>query len=77
MNEAQLDLFPSLLLVSNLRSGRIDYCNKDALEFVGSSREDVVGNNVSNIISRASLIFFLKAMLGHLCSQRVDFQNFK
>ena len=58
MNEELLDLFPSLLLVSDLRSGSIDYCNKDALEFLGSSREDMAGSNVSSIISRASLIFF-------------------
>lgn len=58
MNEELLDLFPSLLLVSDLRSGSIDYCNKDALKFLGSSREDMAGSNVSSIISRASLIFF-------------------
>ncbi len=58
MKDDKLDLFPSLLLVSDLGSGNINFCNKDALDLLGYSREGVTDSNVSNIISRASLIFF-------------------
>ena len=58
MNKAHLDLFPSVLLVSNLRTGAIDYCNKGAVALLGNTSVDMIGSNISTIVSRASLIFF-------------------
>lgn len=58
LSKYALDFFPSLLIVSNLKSGQIEYCNQDTLTLINSGSSDLVGSNISTIFSRASLILF-------------------
>ena len=58
MRKPTLDSFPSILIITDMQTNRLEYCNKYAMEVLGIDSNKTTEYSLFDIISKASSIFF-------------------
>lgn len=68
MRKTTLDSFPCILIITDLQTNRLEYCNKYAMEVLGIDSNKTTEYSLFNIISKASSIFFESYILPSIVS---------
>lgn len=58
MIKPTLDSFPCILIITDMQTNKVEYCNKYAKEFLGIDSNKTTEYSLFDIISKASSIFF-------------------
>ena len=58
MRKPTLDSFPCILIITDMQTNRLEYCNKYAMEILGIDSNKTTEYSLFDIISKASSIFF-------------------
>ena len=58
MRKPTLDSFPCILIITDMQTNRLEYCNKYAMEVLGIDSNKTTEYSLFDIISKASSIFF-------------------